>query len=569
MYELIESEDEIGDIDSWLSFEDKEGFEPIEDGWVVIHRTGHKTTEISDGMVVDQGFRVHCGLVKNENVDSFSSTDPFGKVPEFDFRPRYEGDLTREVGGTEIEPFVVDFRKEAPLIDSGFVEYHDLIETEKRNFETYDTEETVVRFPSEKWEELKSHTGSYWELDDTILSLEVRAEYLKDYLEEKGCSLILAYFQSRDLESSEEGLSMPEDNRDTFQIQGGKAVRSDRAREGYELHWFCPIRSSDISFGYQESLLEKRQSLKFRTKQGYRFTKQEVIEEEGFEEAGYRRPAIGADDIQEALGFFGWTFFDPEVLDRYRRSSKGSVSEWSEQGMTIGWMDKMSLRAYWNEEDLVTIIIDDLEKIPDEELPHWHQHNTSPEGDIPEEMITNYIEADFVGTESPAQAVINAITETNEAFNREYQAPLYKKTEEEIDVESISTIPREERHELLDTMANAHQIVVENLRIDSLKSEIPEDSMDNIEGKKSALYEFVNMVSDTKTAVEVLEPINTIHDLRTEESHMEINNGGWSRAMETLEYDENTDAYTEIYREVLNDTASSIREIGHLIEEET
>ncbi|WP_256403834.1 hypothetical protein [Halorubrum salinum] len=577
MYDLVEDSRDILEINPWLAFEDRDQFDPIDDGWITVYRTGHKTTDVGSE-VVDQGFRVHCFLVDQEDLDAFSGIEPYGEIPKFDFYPMaygsrrgeeyWEEDLTQCIDGREAKRFVMKFTKDAPLVDTGFVEYHKLVEREKRNFERYDTDEKVVRFPADKWNYLSSQSD-HWGLDDTILSLEVRASFLKDYLQERGSALVLAYFQSRDVKSTEEDIQLPDEDRESFGILGGKATRGvRRTMPGYELHWFCPIHPSDIPYSHEETLRESRENLKFETKQGYRFSKQEAMREDGFEEAGYRRPAIGAEDVDEALNYFGWTFFDPEVLEKYRSDSRGSVSEWSRQGLQIEWLDKMSLRAYRNDEDLIVIIVDDLAKIPDEEIPHWYQHNTSPRGEIPEEMITNYIKAEFVDSESPAQAVINAVTELDTAFQEAYGQRLYRETGEELDAERLMTLPRNEREALLDVMSKVDEVVVENLDKGNLEAQLPDDvDEDDIEGEKSALWEFVRELSDTDKANEILTPINSVHDFRQEDSHRRVT-GGWSRAVQAIGYPEDSTGFREIYRDTLRDTAASLREIIDLIEEQ-
>lgn len=578
MYNLVEDEDDIGDLNSWLAFEDRDRFDPIQDGWITVNRHGHHRSETGIG-TVEQAFRIHAFLVDEDSLDTIVDTDPFGEVGTFDFNPMaygsrrgtqyWEEDLTRSVDGVEAKRFVMDFRKDAPLIDTGFIEYHDLIEKEKRNFETYDTDETVVRFPAEKWEYLSSqsiHLG----LANTIRSLEVKAEFLKDYLKQRGCALVLAYFQSRDVRKTQEDISLPDDDREEFTVRGGKAVRGVRRNQvGYELHWFCPIKADDIPYGREERLQEDRENLKFETKQGYRFSKEEAVNEEGFEDAGYRRPATGAEDLEEAISFFGWTYFEPEVLEKYKNDSRGSVSEWSRQGLQVNWLDKMKLRAYRNDEDLVLIIVDDLIDIPDEELSHWYHYNTSPAGNIPGEMITNYIEADWVDSESPSDAVINAVTELNEAFEEKYDVRLYREVGDEINTDRMLSLPRNERHELLTVMSEAHQVIVENLDRGNLESELPDEVSGDVEGKKSALFEFVRELSDIETAADILDPINAVHDFRKENSHMTVSSGGWPRAVDVLGYEEDSEAYRDMYRDAMRGSATSLREIISLIEEDS
>jgi hypothetical protein len=233
----------------------------------------------------------------------------------------------------------------------------------------------------------------------------------------------------------------------------------------------------------------------------------------------------------------------------------------------VNWLDKMKLRAYRNDEDLILIIVDDLAKIPDEELSHWYHYNTSPAGEIPEEMITNYIEADWVDSESPSDAVINAVTELNEAFEAKYGVRLYRETGDEIDADRMLSLPRNEKHELLNVMSEAHQVIVENLDRGNLESQLPDNVLSDVEGKKSALFEFVRYLSDTSTAAEILNPINAVHDFRKEDSHMTVSSGGWPRAVDVLGYEENSEAYRDMYRDVMRQSAASLRNITALIEE--
>jgi hypothetical protein len=577
MYDLVEDADDIGDLDSWLAFEDRDGFSPIKDGWITVNQHGRSEAETSLG-TVEQSFRIHGFLVDEEDVDAIIETNPYGEIGRLDFNPMsygsrrgdgqyWEEDLTRTVDGVEAKRFVMDFSKDAPLVDTGFIEYHNLVEKGKRNFETYDTDETVVRFPEDKWEYLSSQSD-HWGLKDTILDLQIRAEYLKDYLNERGCALVLAYFQWRDAIETSENISLPDDDREDFTIRGGKAVRGvRRTRPGYELHWFCPIRPDDIPYGHEERLMEDRENLKFETKQGLRFSKEEAVKEEGFEEAGFRRPAMGAESLEEALSFFGWTYFEPEVLEKYKKDSRGSVSEWSKQGIEVSWLDKMSLRAYQNDQNLILIIIDDLAKIPDEELSHWYHYNTSPEGGVPEEMITNYIEADWVDSESPSKAVINAVTELNQSFREEYGSVLYRETGDDIDTGRLLRLSRNECHELLNVMSDVHQVVVENLELGNLESVLPPEAQEDVDGKKSALFELVKELSDADRAAEILAPINAVHDFRKENSHMTVRNGGWERAVEALGYNKDSEEYRDMYNDAMRQSAGSLREIKELIED--
>lgn len=118
-------------------------------------------------------------------------------------------------------------------------------------------------------------------------------------------------------------------------------------------------------------------------------------------------------------------------------------------------------------------------------------------------------------------------------------------------------------------MANTHQAVVENLNRDNLESQLSDEvAEDHVEGEKSALYEFVRELSDPGTAGQILDPINAVHDFRKERSHMTVHNGGWPRAVNVLGYEEESEAYRDMYRDAMRETVASLREIKELVEED-
>ena len=51
MYSLVEDASDIRDLEEWLAFEDRNSFDPIEDGWITVNRHGHHRVETGSGEV--------------------------------------------------------------------------------------------------------------------------------------------------------------------------------------------------------------------------------------------------------------------------------------------------------------------------------------------------------------------------------------------------------------------------------------------------------------------------------------------------------------------------------------
>lgn len=398
MNEILSENPQITDPDQWLAFSDVTDT-PIEAGWVYPYQRGRSSVSVQ-GCELMQRFDTQSFLVNVDEVDSILDADPNTDFTDVEFKPmRYgerreslddplepywEEDLNRNVNDTEITRFISHFEYEAPLIDTGFVDYHNLIEKEKRRFEEVESGDVAVDFNKDVWRTKRGLSNE--STDHTVRNLRVRAPFLKEYLEEREMALVISHLQHRtvkpsDAVSIDQSISVP--------ISTGTHERAFYPEQMTEmghscrLYWTCPILPADISQSREDQMVEQREHLSFTTQDGHSVTKQGVADGSALRDMGISRPAASQDDYE-------YIHFDSTLLERYRNDSRGSVEEWSEEGMNVDWLDRWSVRLYRGESEQLVLLVDDLSNIGDPELSYWHQYNVTPEGGVPDEMITNY-----------------------------------------------------------------------------------------------------------------------------------------------------------------------------------
>lgn len=468
--------------------------------------------------------------------------------------PYWEEDVTRKVNGTPVSRFITNFEYEAPLIDASFIEYHNLIETEKRRFEEIESGDVAVQFNADVWR-AKMRLSSE-STEHTVRTLRVRAPFLKDYLEEREVALVLSYVQRRSVEPSDavsidQSVSVPIStgayHREFYPEQMPGVGHSCR------LYWTCPILPDDIPQSRGDQLAAPRQ-LPFTTQSSHQVTKEGIEDGSALRDIGISRPATSPNDYE-------YIHFEPTLLERYRNDSRGRVGEWSAQGITVSWLDRWMVRLYRGNNEQLVLLVDDLTSIGDSELSYWHQHYVTPEGDTPKEMITNYVEADRVNTFAPAQAVLIGMRKADGTFRALRDESLFRSIPSDRPAESLLTPVREDRDELLQIMQDLDNTLVERVNQDAIETITGEDAG----GTKNALFDLFEYLSDTARAAELMAPINAVHYFRNEASHDEIRRG-WDEALDELDVDDGVDIL-ELYRLTFHSVAASLDELESLLQE--
>lgn len=577
MFATLGSPLERRGVPSWLEFTDVDHFSPVDGDWVTVYQSGERVIEADYGKL-RHSFNVQPMLVDLDDLDNILEADPKSQAPNLRFYgggqvwSRERGDYwddgsTKELNGADVHRFLTHFHHDAPRVEYGILAFHDLVEEGLRNFFAHRNGEHVIRFSEEEWNE-RERTSGY--PSDILIHMDIQTGYLLDYLDARQAALVLAYFQSRSIRNPTFDVGIADDGWTELELRGAPANKLSRYVDGLgsqyphvELHWLCPVfpSSSDRS---AEAEAKENRKIKFRTIDGNRYSPEDVEHQRGFEEAGLKRPAFGAESLQEAMSFYDWVFFDMEILEKYIASEDGYVNWWARQGGDVVWKDIFSERVYRNDEHEVALLLDDLEKIPDREIPHWKVHNITPVGEVPEEGIINFVLGKPVDSQSFSGRVLDTIEEIDEGFQGKYGEHAFSELQELDPVERVIMPPRNERDSLLTSMDALNKVFLERLNLSEVRVALHEERRGNVEGSKSALFELVASHAGEERAAELFKPINGIYDLRIVADHRGAESR-WEQGIQSFGLEPELRDYRDAYIEIMEQLADSLEEISTLL----
>ncbi len=450
-----------------------------------------------------------------------------------------------------MDRFLTSFRYNRPQLEPGIIDYHDLVEDSPGNYVTYHTDDLVVRFSDEKWEELTF--GDPTVLENDIVHIDIQTGYLLDYLDVRDAALVIGYFETREIQYESQTINIEEKDHEPVDVFDGPAFRYASPTTGLstipsgELHWLCPIYPTTSDASAQRQLEENKEA-KFVTLDGNEFSVKDV-------EGG----------VPGSARYTDWAFFDMDVLEKYIKSEDGTV-EWSTAQMgNVEWQDLMIQRIFRNEEYEVVILLEDLKKIPASEVPHWKAHNRTPQGGVPDHAITTYIEGKFVDEDadsSYSSRVMDAIDALAEQFQSVHGSPMLGGLREDDPVDQVIMPARNEKDQLLDAMEALNEVFFERIggnHIDNIQDYLPEERAEEVDGSKSALYEMSVYLFNESRAGDLLDPLNAVYDLRIDRAHR--GNSKWQRAMDSVDMSRPVRDYRGTYIQIMTQVAESLEEI--------
>lgn len=556
MFHVFEEPIASNKLTEWLTFTQSDSYEPFSGNWTRVYHQGSKTIETPNGKL-NQFIRALPALVDLDDVDALRDEDPYGRTGRLEFNGggrigtpeagyRWDDGTTQAFGNIDLTRFLTSFRYNRPQLEPGFIGYHDLIEQDRGDYGTYHTDEPVVQFSGDQWEDDVYDSSS----SGNIHWMDIQTSYLLDYLDIRDAALIIGYFESREVHNENSIPDVEEEYEVSVSVFDGPAVRSLKhvpVTSPYllgELHWLCPIlpTSRDASVGQR---LEKNKQIEFVTGDGNE---------------------VSVADLDAGLGRvpMDWVYFQMDVLEKYINSPEGEV-EWitTEMG-TLEYQDLTVATIFRNEEHEVVLFVDDLQKLPTHELPHWKVHNRTPVGQLPNDAYQTQILAEFVDQDdhpSYSTRVLDALDKLSETFEDVYGAPLVDELGPSDEVEPVIMPARNDQDHLVDSMVALNKVLFERMdaHLEDIRDSLPEERSDNVNGTKSAIYELAAYLFDEEEAQDLLDPLNAVYGLRQHGSHRGTSE--WRRAIEAVDLQTPVRDYREAYVRIMTQTAESLEAI--------
>ena len=350
--------------------------------------------------------------------------------------------------------------------------------------------------------------------------IEIKREFLLDYLSARGLALRLSYFRQRveTVESEEGGPYAALENNDGPRDGGRFSLLKRTLNDVYGGSWaLFRMWRTDVDPEEDAPVMgpERNDNTQSEQRQGHRggyegmriegqFWRDEWIEPSGrsvrvrgdhdtslpsfiVDTDGTRLPSAELDD--EDIG--RWLWFRPGVVNALL-GRRGFSLEWytAETGAihsTSGYHAHFGL----NSADLLTVYAYDVARLPAWEQHLWAAHNVAPEGKVSAELLASQVAVKPASTKAPEELLIVGMRMLERDFGRHFGVTLFLRDIDEGDViQHVSRFASQDQPSLL-------RLAKELIRVFS-------DRLDTRELRKLATHEDKDKFGSNKLLQDVL-----------------------------------------------------------------
>lgn len=357
--------------------------------------------------------------------------------------------------------------------------------------------------PSEGWVEV---VRLLRDVDGDPELIEIRKEFLRDYLAARGMALYFSSYRERVMVSADDPGFEWSDK--PFEEEHG----ADR-REGY---------SQKNKWGEHPDQFETRGCL-YRTEwvePGDTSTR--VRGDPDPYVASFIVDTDGKKAEARELGRdIRWLYFDPSVASTLLRYRGANLSWFSRETGALG--ASRGLHFGVNTLGLITIFAKDIGRLPPWEQRLWAAHNVTPEGGVSKELFAAQMDVNPADTVAPERELIRVIERLETAFQERHGQQLLREHED------VSTLLRRahrfraaEHKGLLDLAKDLTRLFIERLDVDAI---IAGAGLTFAKGEKKPgslkiLERLVAHHSNAPQARALMAPIFGIYDLRLADAHL-------------------------------------------------
>ncbi|WP_411290629.1 hypothetical protein [Sphingorhabdus sp.] len=404
--------------------------------------------------------------------------------------------------------------------------------------------------------------------DGKPVGLEVRAEYLRDYLCARKSALRMASYLEKDaivddlgdIDFSSDGLDeIFEDgtlSKRAWEVEksgmpygGGVAVfRSWRTDVDHDddVPVMGPENDDNTDF---EQYSFKREGEKFwrvvtefrrnewvePADKSLRVLHDDVPSEVSFivEADGTKMNADLLDD--EDIG--RWLWFQPNVVLSHLAQPGGKLHWYTKDTGGISTPYDPNIHFGINESELVTVYARDIARLPEWERRHWAGFNVTPEGKVSAELLLAQVQAKVADTQSPEQMFWEIRERVAASFAGKFGEQLFRPNEHAQNIAStIHRFRSLDEPGFLALAKDVARLTADAIDLSSLQTIVATKKEERL-GSLKTLELVLAQLSDQHLAHYVMGPLFAAYDLRISDAHLPKSDR--LKAYETLGIGEN------------------------------
>lgn len=357
--------------------------------------------------------------------------------------------------------------------------------------------------PVEGWAEVvRLHRGD----DGRPRLIEIRSEFLRDYLAARGMVLYCSSYHERVMVSAARpAFSWPGDG---FKAEIGRDRHEGIITDAdypdppdqfwtrgalWRTEWVEPGKISTRVRGDDDA-----------------HTSTFVLENDGSRAAG------------SALdGVMSWLYFDPTLVTTLLRHRGGGLRWFSRETGALG-ATRHGVHFGVNRLGLITVFAKDIGRLAAWEQRLWAAHNVTPDGGVSMELFAAQMEARPAATVAPESELSSALDDLDKAFSAKHGGTLLR------DHETVASLllrahrfHAAERDGLLELSKEVTRLFIERIDVDAILAVLGAPKKgDKKPGSLRALEKLVAHYRSDSEASTLMSPLFGIYDLRLADAHL-------------------------------------------------
>ncbi|MBI1202164.1 MAG: hypothetical protein GC182_06595 [Rhodopseudomonas sp.] len=389
-------------------------------------------------------------------------------------------------------------------------------------------------------------------LDGSTSAIEIRSEYLRDYLAARHMALKISTFRQRDeiladvnhikwadkkFEQKDGGaeysghiIEINEGRGDEFgsTIAVFHVGRND-VDPTADVPIFEPPNDSNVD---SKSWTAKREGNKLFHVLG-KVWRDELIQ------PGDKSPRVRGDKIPASCSFIvdaagnratsdkldgednaRWLWFDPKVIPALE-SRRGGLLEWYTRytgGISASGADRVHFGI--NAKGLINTFASDVARLPEWQQRIWMGYNVSPDGGVSEELLSAQMAAEPARSLAPEDFLERALDNLNDVFTKRWGAQLLRPHKDTVDIiRRTNRFRSTDLPSLLALAKDVARLTADSIDVDPLHKIVPLEKGEK-RGSLKSLEKVLATLIPAAEARTIIGPLVGIYNLRVGDAHL-------------------------------------------------
>lgn len=231
--------------------------------------------------------------------------------------------------------------------------------------------------------------------------------------------------------------------------------------------------------------------------------------------------AAGNKETGEKLKSGGkWLWFKPELISNILAMRGASLKWYTRDTGSISCSPSWGIHFGVNDLGLITVYAKDIGHLPAWQQQIWSAYNVSPEGGISKELYASQVRAEPAATHAPEAFLYRVITEINEVFEEQFSMNFFRGHQSVIDISnSINRFRAVNEQGLFSLAKDVARILIDDVDTESLqKIVIPPKG-----AKWGSIKTIENLLAQKvpqEQARQITAPFVGVYELRHGDAHL-------------------------------------------------